>query len=207
MFKTLILATALLTGCESPTKTEPRIVKVFQDMPSLQNNPLNQGNCTWETIETSIFNQKDQKIKFDYLRCSNDEEFRLIVKNGNEIFFEGAAEAIHMFSIWKTAPHTDKEFVESLVAETARDKCLIIQDKNNNWKIGINELDKSIEKGLVMYPPLSNSNDNGICGPYSFSPLNYWVIGVKGGIGIAYSELMNSIAFYDLNSITYESRG
>jgi len=205
----------LLAGCGSKTITEPRSVKVFQDIPSVKSTPFNSHNCHWENIELSIFNQKDQKIKFDYLRCPQDDvqvpQFR--VKNGNEIYVQAGDESQHIFTLWKTASHTEKEFIESLILEQSRDKCVAIQDENKTWKIGLNEYGRSsFGGGWVMYPPLSDnapkySDTNGVCGVYGFNPGNDWVFGVKEGIGIAYSELMALLTFYDLNSITYENRG
>ena len=208
MFRAIVLAAALLVGCRSQTTTEPRIIKVFQDIPS-KSEVINQGNCNWDVAEVSIFHQKDQKITFDYLRCHNDEKLHLKVKNGNEIFVEVGQKGKHILSVWKTTPHTDKEFVESLVTEKARDKCVAFQDGNNNWKIGLHDMDKSSGNGWVMYPPLSTSkfsDTNGICGRYGFYPGNDWVIGIKGGIGIAYLEIASLVNLYDLNSITYENR-
>ncbi|MDB2437329.1 hypothetical protein N9W89_01320 [Hellea sp.] len=211
MFRALVLSGALLAGCQSNTKSETRSVIVFENIPSIKTKTISRSDCVWEKVELSIFNQTTEFIQFEYHKCLHEGSTKFEVKNGNEVFGIAEEAELHILTVWNTSPYGDEEFVKSLIPEDARDKCILVQDENSNWKIGLNELDTSFQNGWVMYPPLNDSipkysDINELCGPYGYNPGNDWVVGVQDGIGVAYSEMMELMSFYDLNSITYESR-
>lgn len=199
-----------LASCSISPKTNPSSVKIFQNTPSIKMEFQGQDSCIWKTAEIPVFNSKKESIKFDYLRCQNDEEILFNVKNGNEIFVQSSEGEKHILSIWKLDPHRDKEFVESLLMNKSQEKCSVFQNEKNNWKIGLKELDRSSGNGWVMYPSLSEpmyADVNGVCGPYAFGLENDWTIRINDGIGVAYLEFLETLGFYDLNSITYKNKG
>ena len=199
MFRAWILASALLVGCGSEARTEPKVIKIFNQTPSIKLKTLKQEDCSWEKVKLQIFNNSSQRLTFEYHKCAKEGVTSFTIKNGNEVFANSETGELHILSIWKTGPHSEEAFLKSLISEKDnQENCKLIQDEQKNWKIGVDENNKA---GWVLYPSLTAG-----CSTYYVFDKG-WVFKMDDGIAIGYLEVMNKLAFYDLSSITYESRG
>jgi len=202
----------------------------------MPNNLIASGACKKEKQVFSVFDQSAQSISFEHRICPDDFPLKFSTKDNQKtysdtpIFREDilVQESInpgddksnaywhHIFSIWKTGPLSDEDFVVSLIADTkeAQQNCRAMKDEDGRWKIGLHEVDTQDEGfagSWVMYPPLSTATSyadpDGICGSYGHSLDNQIIIGIKDGIAIGYHELAVMVIGIDLPSITYENKG
>ena len=123
-----------------------------------------------------------------------------------------------IFSIWKTAPFSNEEFIKALTtSEGANDTdCMVYPKGENTWQI----VPKKIYKKKVEYNgwsgawPLSSmptSSDPAlakeitICGTLAFMEGYDWNIRLSNGFAVASMSML--VTFIDLASITYENKG
>jgi len=199
VFRLLILSIFIVAGCGNATRTEPKVIKVFDNTPSIKSKTSKHQDCNWEKVELPIFSQSSQLIKFEYHNCPHEGATTFTVKDGNEIFAHSDVGPLHILSIWKMGAHSEESFLKSLIPEEEnRENCNLIQDEQKNWKIGA---DGTTNAGWVLYPSLS-----GGCYTY-YNSEKGWIFTFKKGIAVGYLDVMNKLAFYDLNSIIYENRG
>ncbi len=227
-----IILALLLAACNVQDKNTHE-VKIFEDVTFFEDSTIPypdifQGDKNeLKTAEFSIFNQKIETLRFNYLNAQIDMNPRFFTENGHDIFMtipvehQGAqvsTESIHFLSIWKTAPLTNNEFIKALTTSEGLDntECMVLPKGNNKWQIVPKEiyLKEAEYRGWSGAWPLSSkpsgsdlilAKDIRDCGSWAFLEGHDWNIQISNGFALGYISMFALII--DLNSMTYENKG
>lgn len=222
MFRGLLIAMLILTGCTSKTTTPTRIVKM-PDLPPAYNRIV-QNDCEWRKADLSVFNQKNQRVLFRYEYCArqrlNGFEYRDTKLGGKIVPLKEKGiqpSKIHALGIWKLGPSTKDEFLKSyLMQNNSKQSCELLEVTPNIYRV----IDSSY-KNLPGFDVIENEPPNELlarlnmydkihkkrflyatrCGNLSQKMLAFVD-------GIVFSIASSKVNYYiDYTSVTYENRG
>ena len=153
--------------------------------------------CEWKRADFTLFDQKNQRLKFRYQKCSSTPHIGFDIVGYNEVQTESG---LPLLVIGKQGPYKPKEHMAAMIPRsTLEARCYAVETPESLWfLLPLNDLQGWTTNEFPRMGP---------CGSYQGSTnAKGWVFAFNEGIvfGFFQEGVKN---FIDLSSVKYENNG
>ena len=110
----ILVGILAFTSCKPKEKTSFSHVVTMPKLPPELTFELKEG-CEWERVDFAVFNEKDQRLKFRYQKCSSITHIKSDLVGYNEVQTETG---LPLLVIGKQGPHTPQEHMGAMIPKT-----------------------------------------------------------------------------------------